>query len=198
MSKNKIIIGVGLVSFVVILFVQYIHINRLVKLEGQLEEEVAFLSETMRELSTVNYEDKLFFNEHFQISQATIDALNEAVETLTEEKETQNLEYQQEIQQLTETIKALEPPRYVYDALAVKGIMDYTEIEEDLREKGNEVIGFEGVLGGTMQFREIRLLNDKWVFADFDDGHIGGAGIYAYEITEDKQILWTVVEEFLY
>jgi len=78
-----------------------------------------------------------------------------------------------------------------------KGIFDYKDIEMDLAEKP-EMIGFDGVLGGTMFFWSIHLLNDQWVYAEFEDGHIDGSGIYEYTIDENGMITWKNICEELY
>lgn len=63
-----------------------------------------------------------------------------------------------------------------------------------------EIIPYGAVLGGTMGFYDvdhIRILNDKWLYAPFEDGHIGGAMILHFEIEDDKSINWRVVESYL-
>lgn len=78
-----------------------------------------------------------------------------------------------------------------------QGIFNYKDIEMDLAEKP-EMIGFDGVLGGTMFFWSIHLLNDQWVYAEFEDGHIDGSGIYEYTIDENGLITWKNICEELY
>jgi hypothetical protein len=59
-----------------------------------------------------------------------------------------------------------------------------------------EIIPYSGVLGGTMAFYypdAIHVLDSKWVFAQFDDGHIGGRGIFAFTVRPDSSIAWKVV-----
>ncbi|MBI9010691.1 MAG: hypothetical protein JEZ08_00560 [Clostridiales bacterium] len=81
--------------------------------------------------------------------------------------------------------------------LETQGILDYKTIEMDLANKP-EMIGFDGVLGGTMFFWSIHLLNDQWVYAEFEDGHIDGAGIYEFSIEDDGTIYWKSIDEKLY
>jgi hypothetical protein len=67
---------------------------------------------------------------------------------------------------------------------------------DDLRARP-DLIGTEGVLGGTMGFRDpegISILNDRWVFARYDDGHIMGAVLLRYAVDRGR-ITWQVVEE---
>jgi hypothetical protein len=44
----------------------------------------------------------------------------------------------------------------------------------------------------------IHILNEKWVFAYFEDGHIAGAMLLRYEIDEDGNIGWEVLDETPY
>lgn len=74
-------------------------------------------------------------------------------------------------------------------------------IVEDLLGRGTiiieETIGAEAVLGGTMGFYSpdnIEVLNDRWVLAWFEDGHIGGEALLRYRFTEDGSIEWSLVE----
>ncbi len=78
---------------------------------------------------------------------------------------------------------------------------------ERLREKGlsspvqnilmdlknhKELIPYEGILGGTMRFydKECWVLNNKWVFAYFEDGHYGGYMLLEYNVAENGKINW--------
>lgn len=47
-----------------------------------------------------------------------------------------------------------------------------------------ELIPEEGVLGGTMQFINIKILNDRFIWAEFEDGHINGKALYRYTLSE--------------
>lgn len=65
---------------------------------------------------------------------------------------------------------------------------------EDLRERP-ELIPEAPVLGGTHYFvpEEMLVLNDHWVYAVFEDGHIRGAAIFAFEVDADGQLQWAPV-----
>ena len=47
-----------------------------------------------------------------------------------------------------------------------------------------ELIPLKAVLGGTMRFGNIQLLGEKWLIAEYDDGHVYGKSIYEYTIYE--------------
>ncbi len=76
-----------------------------------------------------------------------------------------------------------------------KGLSDpVKEIIADLT-RHNELIPYKGVLGGTMRFydREIYVLNNKWVFAYFEDGHYGGQMLLNYDVSDSAGIKWTKI-----
>lgn len=85
-----------------------------------------------------------------------------------------------------------------------EGVKDYNKknpigaIKDELRNH-KEVIPYEGVLGGTMGFYipgNILILNDRWIYAEFEDGHIGGAILLKYEISKDSVLTWDVIDAF--
>lgn len=49
-----------------------------------------------------------------------------------------------------------------------------------------------------MMINTVKLLNHKWIIADFSDGKFWGEIFLTYEITADKQLKFNVVESFLY
>jgi len=72
------------------------------------------------------------------------------------------------------------------------------EIIDDLI-KHKELIPYEGVLGGTMDFfakESIFVISDKWVLAYFEDGHIGGNMLLRYSI-KNGDIHWKVTDSYL-
>ncbi len=85
--------------------------------------------------------------------------------------------------------------------LQKKGLSDpIRDLREDL-VAGPGIIGSPAVLGGTMgfYFRDgIHILNKRWVFAYFEDGHLAGAMLLLYEIDDDGGISWEVLDEVIY
>jgi hypothetical protein len=60
------------------------------------------------------------------------------------------------------------------------------------------IIGRPGVLGGKMGFYfpdGIHILNHRWVFAYYEDGHVGGAVLLRYNISDGGDISWEVIDE---
>ncbi|TDD97400.1 hypothetical protein [Flavobacterium cellulosilyticum] len=77
---------------------------------------------------------------------------------------------------------------YDGENLIQKGITHPEQfIKNALREKP-ELIPLKAVLGGTMQFRTIKLLSSEWLIAAFDDGHNQGRGIYRYLLNNKEEL----------
>jgi hypothetical protein len=69
-------------------------------------------------------------------------------------------------------------------------------LKKDLMNR-EDLIPFEGRLGGTMGFYDsenIRILSDRWVYAQFDDGHVQGGMLLEYSVSADGEIRWRVIE----
>ncbi|MDO5980451.1 hydrolase [Flavivirga spongiicola] len=70
--------------------------------------------------------------------------------------------------------------------------------------KLNEVKGEHPIVpyaaseGRKMLINTVKMLNHKWIIADFSDGEYWGEIFLTYEITEDKQLKFNLIEYFLY
>ena len=60
------------------------------------------------------------------------------------------------------------------------------------------IIPYASSDGRKMMLNTIKLLNHKWIIADFSDGEYWGELLLTYEITEDKELKFKLVEHFLY
>ncbi|NBF39711.1 MAG: hypothetical protein GVY14_04790 [Spirochaetes bacterium] len=69
-------------------------------------------------------------------------------------------------------------------------------VKRDFMDR-EELIPFEGRLGGTMDFYDpesIYILSDRWVYAEFSDGHVQGGMLLEYTLEPDGEIRWRVLE----
>ena len=70
--------------------------------------------------------------------------------------------------------------------------------------KLNEVKGEHPIIpyasseGRKLLINTVKMLNHKWIIADFSDGEFWGELLLTYEITEDKNLKFRLVESFLY
>jgi len=53
-------------------------------------------------------------------------------------------------------------------------------------------------MGGKFLINKIKVLNHKWVIADFSDGTFWGELLIKYQVAADSVLTFTVVEHFLY
>jgi hypothetical protein len=66
--------------------------------------------------------------------------------------------------------------------------------------KHNELIPYQGTLGGKMGFhseRDIYVVSTNLVRASFDDGHTSGWALLEYQVTDGDKISWKVLESYL-
>ncbi len=59
-----------------------------------------------------------------------------------------------------------------------------------------EVIPYKGILGGTMGFYDtsaVVLLDRRWVYAHFGDGHYEGQGVFEFSVGPGGRIRWKTV-----
>ncbi|WP_417237545.1 hydrolase [Bizionia sp.] len=77
-------------------------------------------------------------------------------------------------------------------------------IKDELYElnlvKGEEhpLIPYPALNGGKMMIDQIRVLNHKWIIANFTDGKYWGEILITYDLSEDEQLTFKVAEAFLY
>lgn len=60
------------------------------------------------------------------------------------------------------------------------------------------IIPYASSEGRRMLINTVKMLNHKWIIADFSDGEFWGEIFLTYEITEDKELKFNLVESFLY
>jgi hypothetical protein len=162
-----------------LIFYKYGEVNSLS--QELMKDKAEYLNEieTTKNVLKVVMNDKIILKDEQKTLKGTIDALEKEKEVLN------NI-----IQELI-TIDAAS-----IEWLKYSGISDYTQISEDLRLHP-ELIPYDGVLGGTMAFTNIYVLNDKWIYARFEDGHIQGYGIYEYTVDQFMNISWKIIDSVL-
>jgi hypothetical protein len=76
--------------------------------------------------------------------------------------------------------------------LKARGLADPARMLRESLIRRTDLIPFEGVLGGRMQFvpSGIAVLSPEWVYARFEDGHVGGSCLLAYDILPRGEIVW--------
>ncbi|WP_100615851.1 hydrolase [Confluentibacter citreus] len=60
------------------------------------------------------------------------------------------------------------------------------------------IIPYASSEGRRMMINTVKLLNHKWIIADFSDGEYWGELFLTYEITDTNELKFNLVESFLY
>ncbi len=81
------------------------------------------------------------------------------------------------------------------------GLEDY--IKDKLYELNeaqgqHPIIPYASSQGNRMLINTVRLLNHKWIIADFSDGEYWGEVFLKFEVLPNKQVEFTLIDSFLY
>lgn len=60
------------------------------------------------------------------------------------------------------------------------------------------LIPYAASSGRKMMLNTVKLLNHKWIIADFSDGQFWGELLMTYEVRDSKEVIFQVVESFIY
>ena len=60
------------------------------------------------------------------------------------------------------------------------------------------IVPYAASEGRKMLINTVKMLNHKWIIADFSDGQYWGEVFLTYEISKDKELKFNLVEYFLY
>lgn len=126
---------------------------------------------------------------------------NEANEKLIEEVYRLQIENDSLTEVITKnTMKSenSETPQWYYPETDAKRLMESgvedpkAYIKNALLEKP-DLIPMDAVLGGTMRYNNMQLLGDKWLIADFEDGHVYGKAIMEYTIGKNDEVDFKII-----
>ena len=79
------------------------------------------------------------------------------------------------------------PSRYISDKL----------LETNEKRGDNPLVPYEG-MESSFKINKIKLLNHKWIIADFSDGKYWGELLIAYELKDDLSVDFTLLAHLLY
>ncbi len=71
-------------------------------------------------------------------------------------------------------------------------------LETNETKGNNPLVPFDGMTGNPMKLNKIKVLNHKWIIADFSDGKHWGELFIKYELKDDLGINFTVLDYLLY
>lgn len=79
------------------------------------------------------------------------------------------------------------PVRYISDKL----------LETNEQAGDNPLVPYQG-MDGAFKINKIKVLNHRWIIADFSDGTYWGELLLGYEINEDLSVSFTLLNHLLY
>lgn len=87
-----------------------------------------------------------------------------------------------------------------YEHLNLENISQYIQdklLETNEKSGDNPLIPYEG-MESDFKINKIKVLNHKWILADFSDGKYWGDLIIKYELKDDLSVDFTLAEHLLY
>nr|WP_299344818.1 hydrolase [Allomuricauda sp.] len=87
-----------------------------------------------------------------------------------------------------------------YDHLNLKNPSRYIEdklLETNESKGDNPLIPYEG-MNSDFKINKIKVINHKWLLADFSDGKFWGDLVIKYELKDDLSVDFTLVDHLLY
>lgn len=129
--------------------------------------------------------------ENFEAADPEMEIKPAIVDSLTSELERQ--------QKLIDSLRQTVATKYYANDYSVFFGKEYEDIDDpttyiaEALNKQKDLIPLKSVLGGNMEFRQVQVLSEEWVLAIYDDGHVQGKSIFAYELQEDGQVKFTEV-----
>lgn len=172
---------------------------------------VAILSLTYINSSLKNdvlsQEDKIgILEKELTAKQGAIDNLNAEKESMIGQIAQNAVEYDSEIADLKLQVGELNDrlsnsyqyPSYYIDYLAQNGFASPSLLIDTLSDE-SDLIPVKGILGGTMYWipQNSILLNDKFVFAAFEDGHVAGFALLQYSLKGQGEVTWKIIETYM-
>lgn len=87
-----------------------------------------------------------------------------------------------------------------YDHLELKDPVRYIEdklLETNEQKGNNPLVPYDG-MEGDFKINKIKVLNHKWLLADFSDGKYWGDLVIKYELKDDLAVDFTLLDHLLY
>ena len=98
-----------------------------------------------------------------------------------------SLEYNDDELSYFDHLNLENPARYIADKL----------LETNEGKGNNPLIPYEG-MEGDFKLNKIKILNHKWILADFSDGKYWGEVFIKYELKDDLGVYFTLIDHLLY
>jgi len=87
-----------------------------------------------------------------------------------------------------------------YEHLPLENPVGYISdklLESNENKGDNPLVPYEG-MNGDFKINKIKILNHKWIITDFSDGKYWGELLLKYELRDDLNVDFTLVDHLLY
>lgn len=78
-------------------------------------------------------------------------------------------------------------------SVVTEKLMDY-----NANPKGNPYVGQDQIGANKFVINKVKVLNHRWIIADFSDGNMWGEVLLKYFVNEDESISFEVIQSLLY
>ncbi|WP_142786002.1 hydrolase [Changchengzhania lutea] len=85
-----------------------------------------------------------------------------------------------------------------YDVSALIPFIKDELYQLNLTKGEHPIIPYASSEGRRMLINTVKMLNHKWIIADFSDGEFWGELFITYHVSPEKQVTFNLVESFLY
>ena len=83
------------------------------------------------------------------------------------------------------------------DSKKLAQIVEDEIIGRNRAAEDNDLVPFAG-MEGVMRINKVKILNHKWIIADFTDGTYWGEILISYELDDNKNLILNTEKSFLY
>ena len=121
-----------------------------------------------------------------------LESLNDRIDSITKALEEEK-ELSDSLQSVFSSKESIEGGYPIFFGKKYDGIQDPADFIKNQLRNQPERIPLSPAVGGTMAFRKIDIISEKWLLAIYDDGHVQGKAIMEYELQPNGTVKYTVV-----
>ena len=121
-----------------------------------------------------------------------LESLNDKIDSISKALEEEK-ELSDSLQSVFASKDSIEGGYPIFFGKKYDGIQDPADFIKNQLRNQPERIPLSPAVGGTMAFRKIDIISEKWLLAIYDDGHVQGKAIMEYELQPNGTVKYTVV-----
>lgn len=188
-------VAVLLILLVVIIVNNQMYTNRTTQYEKQLQETLKL----QEDYAALLLENKSLQDQVIVLEQTTNAAISNSTSETSDDQTTNVTTGDSNTEATGEAVSSDETEAKMATTLSLEAFqlkqiekagIDQPQLLTQSLMAHPEVIGVSAVLGGIMGFTKVAVINEKWVYGAFEDGHIMGYGIYEWTLGADGTITW--------